>query len=171
MATHYSGSWYIAAEPTSYSIWGFIAAVLGATILAGGLDLLGQFAYAIATGSTPETVLRTIASSVNLPGLATDDTQVRLIGVAVHFAIILLVAVIYLSAAWRFPLVNSVPEISVMWFGLLVGTVMIWAVLPLRGQFYAPTTAPLEVVAQLLRHIFLVALPIAMVASLAARKT
>ena len=171
MATHYFGSWYIRAEAASYSLWGFIAALLGATILAGGLDLLGQFAYAISTGSTPEAVLRTIASSVKLPGLATDERQVELIGLAVQFGIMLLVALIYLTAVWRFALVNSIPEISVAWFGVLIGAVMIWVVLPLRGQSYAPTTAPLEVVVQLLRYIFLVAVPIATVAALAARKT
>lgn len=169
MAAQHSGSWYVAARPTSYSALGFILALLGATLLAGGLDLLGQFAYAILNGGSIEAVLRTIATSVAAPGSVADDRQVQMIGVAVEFGVTLVFVLIYLVAAWRSSLVNSAPEISFLWFGLLIGAVMMFGVLPLRGGAYHLSIGPAELIGQLLRYVFLVALPIATVAKVAAR--
>lgn len=170
MATAYGGSWYVSAKPTSYSVIGFILALIGGTLFAGMADLLGQVAIAHLAGAAPESVLRSIAAAVIDPASVADHQQLLIIGGAVHFAIILVMVLVYLIAAARFPLVNSTPEISTFGYGLILGFVMIWIVLPLRWPDRVPGTTPVDIVAPLLRHIFLVALPIAITAKLAARR-
>ena len=121
-------------------------------------------------GATPESVLRTIASAVVNPATIDDDKQLLIIGGAVHFGIIMVMMLVYLVAAARIPLVNSMPEISIFGFGLALGFIMIWVVLPLRFPDHVPGTLPVDVIGPLLRHIFLVAAPMGMVAKLAAQR-
>ena len=170
MTTTHSGSWYIASKPTSYSAVGFVVALIGGTLLAGIADLLGQVGLAHLAGATPESVLRMIASAVIDPATITDDQQLLMIGAAVHFGIIMAMVLVYLIAAARIPIVNSTPEISIFGYGLILGLIMVWVVLPLRWPDRMPGTTPVDVIGPLLRHIFLVAAPIAMVAKLAARR-
>ncbi|MBX9731852.1 MAG: hypothetical protein K2X59_11030 [Sphingomonas sp.] len=170
MATVTGGSWYIAAKPTSYSIVGFILALLGGTIFAGAADLLGQVGLAKLSGDTPESVLRRIAGAVVDPATIGDGTTVLAIGAAVHFGIILAMVLVYLIAAARFPLVNSTPEISAFGYGMILAFIMTWIVLPLRWPDQVPGTAPLDIIVPLIRHIALVATPIAITAKLAARR-
>ncbi len=171
MASASSGSWYIPAKPTSYSVIGFIAALILGTLLAGIADLAGQVALAHLAGATPESVLRGIASAVVDPARISDDQQLLIIGAGVHFGIIAVMVLVYLVAAARIRLVNSTPEISIFGYGLILGFIMIWVVLPLRFPDRVPGTLPVDIIGPLLRHIFLVAAPIAMVAKLAARRS
>lgn len=170
MTTVYSGSWYIPAKPTSYSALGFIGALIFGTLFAGIADLGGQIGLAHLAGATPESVLRTIASAVVNPATIADDKQLLIIGGGVHFGIIAAMMLVYLIAAARIPLVNSMPEISIFGYGLLLGFIMIWVVLPLRFPDRVPGTLPVDIIGPLLRHICLVAAPIAMVAKLAAQR-
>lgn len=169
MAATWGGSWYVAAKPSTYSIAGFITALIGGTLLAGGLDLLGQFIYAVATGGSVETTLQAIAGAVVDPGMIADPQQYLLIGAAVHFAIILAMTLAYLIAASRIALINSAPEISTLWFGLLIALVMIWIVVPLRWPQDGPVTTPIGIIGQIVRHTVLVAMPIAALAKATAR--
>lgn len=170
MATATRNSWYIPAKPTTYSVVGFISALIGGTLLAGIADLAGQIGLAHLSGGTPESVLRTIAAAVIDPATVSDPQQLLIIGGAVHFGIIAVMVLVYLVAAARIPLVNSTPEISIFGYGLIIGFIMIWVVLPLRFPDRVPGTTPVDIIGPLLRHIFLVAAPIAMVAKLAARR-
>lgn len=171
MTSAYGGSWYIPATPTSYSIVGFIGALLLGTLFAGIADLAGQIALAHLAGGSPESVLRSIASAVISPDQVADDRQLLIIGGATHFGIILAMMLVYLIAAARIPLVNSTPEISIFGYGLILGFLMTWVIVPLRWPDHAPGTTPVEIIGPLLRHIFLVAAPIAMVAKLTARRS
>ncbi len=170
MTSASSGSWYIPAKPTSYSVLGFILALIGGTLLAGIADLGGQIALAHLAGATPESVLRAIAAAVVDPAKIANDQQLLIIGGAVHFGIIMAMVLVYLIAAARIPLVNSTPEISIFGYGMILGFIMIWVVLPLRFPDRMPGTTPVDIIGPLLRHIFLVAAPIAMVAKLTARR-
>ncbi len=169
MTTAIGGSWYIAAKPTSYGIWGFLLALVGGTLLAGGFDLAGQLVYAMVTGGTPETVLRGIAAAAVDIQAIDDPQQVQLIGLGVHFAIIAVMTLVYLIAAARIALINSTPELSTLWFGMIAAAVMMWVVIPLRWPAAPLTIDPLVISGQILRHIFLVAMPIATMAKLGAR--
>lgn len=170
MTSAYSGSWYIPAKSTSYSPLGVILALFFGSLLAGTADLGGQIALAHLAGATPESVLRMIAAAVIDPAQIANDQQVLIIGGAVHFGIIAAMVFVYLVASARIPLVNSTPEISIFGYGLILAFIMIWVVLPLRWPDRVPGTTPVEIIGPLLRHIFLVAAPIAMVAKLAARR-
>lgn len=170
MATATGGSWYVAAKPSAYGVVGFLLALIGGTLLAGGFDLVGQFAYAVMTGSTPGAVLRGLAAAAIDTQRIADDQEVQLIGLGVHFGIIAVMMLVYLIAAARIALINSAPEISFLWFGLLTAVVMTWVVVPLRWPDRPLLLGPVEIIGQLARHIFLVALPIATLAKATARR-
>lgn len=162
-------SWYIPAKPTSYSIAGFLVALIGGALLATGLDLFGQILLAVVNGGTADAVVDTLAGRfADLAGVAGTD-QVRLVGLAVHFAAMLIPTLIYLIAASRIALINSTPEISVMWFGLLTTLLMLWVVAPLRWPDQALVADPGVILWQILRYTLLVALPIATLAKATAR--
>lgn len=171
MNVQHGKSWYVPAKPTSYSAMGFIAALLGATLLAGTADLLGQVAIGHLKGIPPEAVLRSIAATVIDPARAADGQQLLLIGAGVHFATIMVAALVYLIAAARVPLVNSTPEISMLGYGLIMGYGAVAVPLMVRWGGQMPATLPLDMITALLRYIFLVAVPIAIVAKLAARRS
>lgn len=165
-----SRSWYVPAKPTSYSVVGFIIALIGGTLLAGIADLGGQIALGHFSGLSPEAILRRTAAMVVDPASIGSDRQVLAIGAGVHFAIILLAVLIYLIAAARMPLVNSAPEISMLGYGVIMGYGAVAVPLMLRWGGQMPATLPIDMITALLRYVFLVAMPIAIIAKLAARR-
>lgn len=165
-----SRSWYVPAKPTSYSIIGFIIALIGGTMLAGIADLGGQIALGHFNGISPEAILRRLAALVIDPTSIGNDRQLLAIGAGVHFGTILLAVLIYLVAAARIPLINSAPEISMLGYGLIMGYGAVAIPLMLHWGGQMPATLPIDMITALLRYVFLVAMPIAIIAKLAARR-
>ena len=160
-----------------YTRSGAVRAILIATIIAGTLDILAAFAFAIAAGGSPAGVLRGICGAVvdpeHLPALAVPllDTSVTplLLGLALHFAIMAVMAAVYVSSAAHLPWLNRVPVLSGLAYGLVLWLVMFWLVLPLRWPTLFPTADPNDIAMQLSCHLLLVGVPIALVTKRAAR--
>ncbi|MES1976167.1 MAG: hypothetical protein V4472_27240 [Pseudomonadota bacterium] len=156
---------------SSYSGKALIRAIIIATTVAGTLDILSAFLFAIMAGGSPLGVLRGIGGAIVEP----DDYErfvLAAIGLALHFAIMTAMATVYLLFASRIRLINRLPLLSGIGYGLVLWGVMYWIVLPHRWPTMFPidpTREPKEIAMQLFSHIVLVGIPIALVARSATR--
>lgn len=141
-----------------------IRAIVVATTVAGTLDLLGAFAFAIMAGGSPEGVLRGICGAVVAPDGFANPLIPLAIGLALHFAIMFVMASFYMSAAAHVPWLNRIAVISGIGYGLALWVVMFWFVLPQRWPTMFPILGTADVAMQVGCHVVLVGIPIALVA-------
>lgn len=156
MVGHYTGS----------AAW---RAIVLATMIAGTLDLLAQFAFAVAAGGSPDGVALGIAGAVIDPDGFADPTLPIVLGVALHFAITAVMAAVYLSAAAHLRWLNRIWLPSGIGYGIALWLAMDWVVLPLRWPTLFPSADPSDIAMQLFAHVLLVGVPIALVTRQAAR--
>jgi uncharacterized membrane protein YagU involved in acid resistance len=159
MASHYSGK-------------AIVRATIIATVIAGTLDILSAFAFDIMADGTPLGVLRGVGGAVVDREAFANPFVLPAIGLALHFGIMLVMAAVYLLAASRVSLINRLPVLSGIGYGLVLWGIMYWVVLPYRWPTLFPIdprTNMQEVGEQLFSHILLVGIPIALVAKAATR--
>jgi len=137
--------------------------ILFATLVAGTLDILAAVGLTLFYGREPANMLRYVASGPFPPATEWGAAGAAL-GLAVHFAIMAVMAAIYLAAAERLPSLRRRPLLWGVIYGLTTYAVMNLVVVPLR--FAAPLPPSTRAIAtQLFCHIVLVGLPIAMIAA------
>lgn len=159
MGSHYSGK-------------AFVRAAIIATVIAGTLYILSAFAFDIAADGTPLGVLRGVGGAIVDRDAFASPFVLPVIGLALHFGIMLVMAATYLIAASRVSLINRLPILSGIGYGLALWGLMYWVVLPQRWPTLFPVDPRanmLEVGEQLFSHIVLVGIPIALVAKAATR--
>jgi hypothetical protein len=147
-------------------------AIIIATVIAGTLDILSAFVYAIMANGTPLGVLSGIGGAIVDREAFANPYILPAIGLALHFGIMLVMATVYLLAASRIPLLNRMPLLSAIGYGLILWGVMYWIVLPQRWPTMFPVDPRLDpkgFAEDLFSHIALVGLPIALVARSATR--
>lgn len=147
-------------------------AIVIATVIAGTLDILSAFAYAILADGTPLGVLSGIGSAIVDREAFANPYILPAIGLALHFGIMLVMATVYLLAASRIALLNRLPVLSGIGYGLVLWGVMYWVVLPHRWPTMFPVDPRLDpkgFAEDLFSHIVLVGIPIALVARSASR--
>jgi len=155
-----------------YSAKAAVRAVIIATVIAGTLDILSAFVYAVMAGGTPLGVLSGIGSAIVDREAFASPYILPAIGLALHFGIMLVMATVYLLAASRIPLLNRLPVLSGIGYGLALWGVMYWVVLPQRWPTMFPVDPRLDpkgFAEDLFSHIMLVGIPIALVAKSATR--
>jgi uncharacterized membrane protein YagU involved in acid resistance len=145
-----------------------VRAIIIATIIAGTLDILSAFVFAGLAGGTPMGVLRAVGGAI-VDRKAFDPAVLAAIGLLLHFSIMLVMVTVYMLAAARVALLNRVPVLSGIAYGLVLWLVMYWIVLPRRWPAKFPTLDPREVGMELFSHIVLVGIPIALIARAASR--
>ena len=140
--------------------------ILHATLIAGILDILAAAAMTIAYDRPVDGMLRFVASGPfpPAPGWGTGGA---ILGLLVHFALMAIMVAVYFQAAQRMPQLVAEPVKWGVLYGIATYLVMTFAVLLARFGVY-PTTAR-QILPQLGCHIFLVGLPIALVAARALR--
>ncbi len=129
-----------------------------ATLVAGTLDILSAFVWSGAVAS----VLRTVASGPFGDSAAESLLGVPL-GLGVHFAIMAIMAAVYVIAASRVPALARHWAVAGLLYGVALWIVMYGIVIPLRWPG-APSREPLAIAQQLISHCLLVGLPIAWIA-------
>ncbi len=144
-----------------------------ATLVAGTLDILSAFVFAGMAGMTPLAVLQFVASGPF--GDAPTATPVwGLVGLAVHFTIMAVIAVVYFAFARRRPALSTRPVAAGIGYGFLVWVVMYWIVRPLRWPtLWLPAAYASKTFGQvawsvgnaLFSHCILVGIPIALIAA------
>ena len=155
-----------------YSGKAFVRAVIIATVVAGTLDILSAFVYAIMANGTPLGVLRGVGSAVVDRDAFANPYILPAIGLALHFAIMLVMAAVYVLVASRVALLNRLSVLSGVGYGLVLWGVMYWVILPQRWPTMFPVDPRLDLKGfgeDLFSHIVLVGIPIALVAKSATR--
>ncbi len=134
--------------------------VLQATIVAGTLDILSACVYTVIAGHTPIQMLQGIASAVlGLDAFFAGGVTAAIFGLALHFAIMAVMAAVFVIAAQRLPALKARWLIAGIVYGIVLWAVMNLIVLPLRFGWH-PFTA-LGLAEQFFSHIVLVGIPIA----------
>lgn len=147
----------------------FDTIVLGGTV-AGALDIFDAFVVTWVAGGSAVRVLQFIASGVLGSGAFQGGWPTAGVGLALHFAIALGAAAVFLGITRILPVVLHHPLIAGIVFGLGVFLFMNLVLLPLVG-FPGGLPAGWRLVNGLLIHAFGVGLPIAWFASRLARRS
>lgn len=136
------------------------AVVIGGSV-GGALDLLFAVSFAGYNGAAPTRVFQAIASGLLGNAAFAGGAGVSLLGIACHFGLSLLWAAVFAAIAMHIPALARRPVLSGIGFGLIVFLSMRLMVLPLSAYPRPVTFKPLATVLDLLSHMFLFGLPIA----------
>ena len=108
-------------------------------------------------------MLRTVASGP-FPGASGWGTGGSLLGLAVHFALMAIMAAAFVLAARQWPALIQKPVQWGIVYGLITYVMMNLIVVPLR--FHTPLPPkPISIATQLFAHVVLVGIPIALIAA------
>ena len=135
--------------------------ILIGTLIAGTLDILAAITLTLLYGRDPMAMLRYVGSGP-FPGATGWGADGSVLGLAVHFALMAIMAAIFVLAASR---LRQLWEKPVLWgflYGLVTYVVMNWVVVPLRFHIPLPPST-MSIATQLFCHIVLVGIPIALV--------
>lgn len=141
--------------------WSTGKRIAAATLVAGTLDILAAIGLTLAFGRKVDAMLRYVASGP-FPDAKNWGAAGALMGLAVHFVLMAIMAAVFVLAANRMPQLKAKPILWGVIYGLVTYVVMNLVTVPLRfGTF--PTSA-IGISTQLFCHIVLVGLPIALIA-------
>ncbi|HEY0624052.1 hypothetical protein [Sphingomonas sp.] len=141
--------------------WSTAKRIVAATLVAGTLDILAAIGMTLAYGRPVDAMLRYVASGP-FPGAKQWSAAGAALGLAVHFALMAIMAAIFVLAANRIPRLKARPIYWGVAYGLATYVAMNLLVVPLRfGTF---PISPVGIASQLLFHILLVGIPIALIA-------
>lgn len=138
--------------------------VLTATLVAGTLDIAAASILATMAGRTPDRMLRSVASGP-FPDAVHWGTGGAALGLAVHFAIMAVMAGLYVLAADHLPRLRTGRLLAGIGYGIATWAVMNLIVLPLRWPALFPSFDLRSMATQLFCHIVLVGIPIALIAA------
>ena len=149
-----------------------LRAVLVGGSIAGALDILFALTFAGANGMAPERLLQTVASGLLGEDAYAGGAPAAFLGLVAHFGLSYLWAALFVAAAARQPRLVSKPVLAGAVFGVVVFLAMRLVVLPLSAFPHPVSFKPLAAGLDLLSHMFLFGLPIALAArrSLVARE-
>lgn len=143
--------------------------ILTATLVAGTLDIVSAFVFAGMAGMTPMGVLLFVASGPFGDGVL-GNPAFAAVGLLVHYAIMTCMAAVFVVAASRLPILTQQPVVSGVLYGLALWFVMYWIVRPMRWENIHPPTGAWPITNQLISHLLLVGIPIALIAARGLRK-
>ena len=132
-----------------------------ATAVAGTLDILFAMILTVLFGREIGGMLRYVGSGP-FPQATKMGVNGAILGLLVHFALMAIMAAVYVLAAQRLPASLQRPIQWGVLYGLATYVVMNWLVVPMRFDMPLPPS-PLSMATQLFAHIVLVGLPIALV--------
>ena len=134
-----------------------------ATAVSGTLDIMFAMVLTIFFGREIGNMLRYVGSGP-FPQATEMGAGGAMLGLLVHFALMAIMASVYVLAARRIP---ALVERPIQWgvlYGLATYAVMNWLVVPMRFGTPLPPS-PLSMATQLFAHIVLVGVPIALIAA------
>jgi uncharacterized membrane protein YagU involved in acid resistance len=139
--------------------------ILIATAVAGSLDLLSAFLFAGLAGVTAPEVLRFVASGPFGDTMLAVGVGSELVGLVIHYALMLIMAATFVRVADRLPTLLRHPVRYGLLYGLLLWVVMYWIVRPARWPAMPLPHTAWDIANQLFSHCILVGLPIALIAA------
>jgi uncharacterized membrane protein YagU involved in acid resistance len=146
--------------------WSLRRAILVGGSVAGVLDILFAITFAYTNGAPPQRLLQTVASGLLGQPAYEGGWPAAMLGLTAHFLMSYAYAAVYVLASRRFELLRRNPVLAGAVFGALVLLFMRLVVLPLSAFPHPVSFKPLATTLDLMSHMFLFGVPIA----LAARK-
>ncbi len=143
--------------------------VLAGGMLAGLLDIVFAISFWTLKGAAPTVVPQSIASGLLGRQAYQGGLATALLGLLLHFAIALAMAIAYWLASRRLPLLVRRPLACGALYGVLLYLFMNRVVLPLSAAAQAPFALDWWFVGSIFSHCVLVGMPIALAARIAAR--
>ena len=134
-----------------------------ATAVSGTLDILVAMILTAFFGREIGNMLRYVGSGP-FPQATDMGASGAILGLLVHFALMAIMAAVYVFAAGRIPALIEKPIQWGVLYGLATYVVMNWLVVPMRFDTPLPPS-PLSMATQLFAHIVLVGSPMALIAS------
>lgn len=139
-----------------------------ATLIAGTLDILMAVIDTALSGGSVPGMLGFIASGPFGDSIR-DSALAAPLGLLVHFAIIAVMAAVYILAARRIAALDRWWWLAGPLYGVALWVVMYWIVLPARFEGFGPPSESVAIAKGLFAHCVLVGLPIAWIAARARR--
>lgn len=139
--------------------------VLLAGLVAGILDLVAAVIVNLPRGIEPLSILQSIASGLLGRDTYSGGWSTAMLGVALHFAMMLIIATIYVLAARHWSALKSRAIASGISYGVIVYFVMNLVVLPLSAFPHDTALSTWKLATGLPIHILLVGIPIALIAA------
>ena len=133
-----------------------------ATLISGSLDILFAMILTVLFGSEIGNMLRYVASGP-FPAATEMATGGAVLGLAVHFTLMAIMAAVFMAIVSHRPQLLDTPIRTGIAYGVVTYFVMNWLVVPLRFATPLPPK-PLSIATQLFAHIVLVGIPFAMIA-------
>ena len=140
-------------------------AVLLGGLIAGTLDILSAFASYVPNGATEVGILHYIASGlIGKEAAEAGGAGTAALGLAVHYALTLTMALIFVLAAKAAPALARNPWISGPLYGVLVYGAMTYLIVPHSRVAHWALPHGWSIVGGLMAHCLYVGLPIALMA-------
>lgn len=139
-----------------------VRAILVGGAIGGAGDIAFALANAAAHGMPPIELLQVVASGIFGKSAFTGGLPMAVAGLAFHFLLSWLWAGVYVVASRRATWLAAKPWPSAMAFGVFVFLTMRLVVLPLSAFPFPVSFKPVPSLLDLLSHLFLFALPIAL---------
>ena len=134
-----------------------------ATAVSGTLDILFAMILTVAFGREIPNMLRYVASGP-IPAAADMGTSGAILGLMVHFTLMVVMATMLMLLVRQRPQLLDSPILLGIVYGLITYAVMNLVVVPLRFDVPLPPK-PLSIATQLFAHIILVGIPMALIAA------
>jgi uncharacterized membrane protein SirB2 len=144
------------ARPSLASV---IAAILAGGFMAATFDF---FAAMLIYGGTASGVAHAIARGWFGMAVKTMPPIVDVIGIASHYAILLVAAAIFVLTSLRFPVLRSRAWITGPLFGVCIYIVMHFVIVPLSAVHAVNNPKGVQFVEEFAGHMFVIGLPIAL---------
>jgi uncharacterized membrane protein YagU involved in acid resistance len=136
-------------------------AVLTGGLIGGTLDILFAISFAAYRGMAPVRLLQTVASGLFGNAAFEGGLAMAAGGLLLHFVLALLWAGVLLTLARLRPAIVGNPYVCGCLFGIAVFLAMRLVVLPLSAFPFPVSFKPLGTVLDLMSHMFLFGIPIA----------
>jgi len=138
--------------------------IFKATLICGTLDIAYAIIMAMLSGSSALNVLLSVASGPFGGIVKSWGWMGGMIGLAVHFTIMLAMVTCF---AFLVKYIRALSSVNTLVLGTIYGCllyfIMYWVVLSLRWPAVFPQTDPMQIIKALLPHIFLVGIPLALI--------
>lgn len=150
-------------QPPSSQRARFLKAIALALLIAGTLDISDALIFYGARGLPPIRLLQGIASGILGRAAFHHGVAAAILGLALHYFIATIVAIIYFLASRRLPL-SCHPFVYGALYGIVVYIVMNYVVLPLSKIGPRPTPPLIPLINGVAALIFCIGIPIALIA-------
>jgi len=139
-----------------------VFAILVGGLIAGALDISYAVGFSAWRGVAPSRVLQSVASGLLGAPAYQGGTATAVLGLVLHFLMMLLIAALFYVASRRLRFMTRQPIIWGVLYGIVVYAVMNLVVIPLSAFPSQLKFIPIVVASGLLVHMFCIGVPIAL---------